>query len=220
MTCLEKEDWARHALIGEVLRSKMLDLGRISTLMHLIRSVPKTGAVAEFGVYKGYTAALLSTLTNQPIWLYDSFQGLPEPDPGCAVNFQKGKLASTADEVRQTFRLWTDREPQIVEKWFEQLVPEDIPEKLSFVHLDADMYSGTLAVLKLIYPRLVPGAIVVLDDCGWPGLPGVRQAVREFMDDRETVWNVETTGDSRQCYFMKEYPSSSSAPPASNQPPG
>jgi hypothetical protein len=37
MTDLESLDWTRNTLIEEIMRSKMLDLGRISTLMHLIR---------------------------------------------------------------------------------------------------------------------------------------------------------------------------------------
>src|SRR4051812_22596549 len=92
MTDLQKLDWDRNALIEEIMRTKMLDLGRIATLMHLIRTVPKTGVVAEFGVYKGYTAALLSTMPEQPLWLSDSFRGLPECDLGCAMNFEKGNL--------------------------------------------------------------------------------------------------------------------------------
>lgn len=207
MTDHEILDWARNTLIEEIMRTKMLDLGRISTLMHLVRTVPKNGVVAEFGVYKGYTAALLSTMTPVPIWLYDSFQGLPEVDPGCAPNFKKGKLLATVGEVKQTFRLYTKNKPErIIEKWFEELTESDMPEHFSFVHLDADMYSGTLAVLKLVYPRLTPGAVVVIDDCGWGGLPGVRKAVTEFMVDKETVWNVETTGDSRQAFFTKGWP--------------
>jgi O-methyltransferase len=209
MTDLEKLDWDRNLMIEEIIRSRMLDLGRISTLMHLVRTVPKQGVVAEFGVYKGYTAALLSTMTPMPIWLYDSFEGLPEPDPGCAENFKKGKLAASVDEVKQTFRLLTRRKKpdNIVKKWFEQLTAEDMPEKFSFVHLDCDMFAGTLAALEMVYPRLVPGAVVVIDDCGWPGLPGVKRAVDKFMGNRqEKVWRIETTGDSRQCFFTKEYP--------------
>lgn len=208
MTDLEQQDWERDHLIEEIIRSKMLDLGRISTLMHLVRTVPKSGVVAEFGVYLGYTAALLSTMTPMPIWLYDSFEGLPEPDPGCAVNFQKGKLAASVETVKETFRLYTRRRKadRIVKKWFEELTHEDMPEKFSFVHLDCDMFDGTLAVLELIYPRMVHGGIVVIDDCGWPGLPGVKKAVDKFMGNRpEKVWRIETTGDSRQVFMTKEY---------------
>jgi O-methyltransferase len=211
MTDLESLDWTRNTLIEEIMRSKMLDLGRISTLMHLIRTAPKTGAVAEFGVYKGYTAALLSTLTTQPLWLYDSFQGLPEVDPGCAPNFKKGKLLASVADVKQTFKLYTKNKPErIIAKWFEELTESDMPENFSFVHLDADMYGGTLAALKLVYPRLVPGAVVVIDDCGWNGLPGVKRAVSAYMDfQKERVWNIETTGDSRQAFFVKEFANSS-----------
>lgn len=205
MTPYEHADWSRVHLIQEILRSKMLDVGRIANLMHLVRTVPKHGVVAEFGTYKGYTAALLATLLDDPIWIYDSFEGLPEPDPGCAINFQKGKLASTIEEVERLFRCYSLPKPNITKTWFEQLQERDLPDEFAFVHLDADMLAGTTAVLEKVYPRLRPGAVIVIDDFGWPGLPGVTVAVRRFFENKpETVYRLETTGDSGQAMVTKK----------------
>jgi O-methyltransferase len=210
----ETADWCRIELMKEIIRSTMLDVGRITNLCHLVTTVPRGGAVAEFGAYKGYTACLLQSLIDDPIWIYDSFEGLPEPDKGCAINFQKGKLAATREEVESTFRMYSQRQPKIIKGWFEQLTHEHLPEKFSFVHIDADMYAGTLAVLELVYPRLAVGGIVVIDDYGWSGLPGVKAAVDKFMGNRpERVYRLQTTGDSGAAMFTKDFANGYQKPP-------
>jgi O-methyltransferase len=207
MTPYENADWMRMQLIQEILRTKMLDLGRIANLMHLVRTVPRGAEVAEFGTYKGNTACLLSTLIERPIWIYDSFEGLPEPDPGCAINFQKGKLASTVEEVERLFRSFSQLRPKIVKGWFEQLRDEDLPERFSFVHVDADMFAGTTAVLEKVWPRLIVGGIIVIDDYGHPGLPGVQAAAKVFFDRlKVSVYKLETTGESGQAMVTKPWP--------------
>jgi O-methyltransferase len=51
--------------------------------------------------------------------------------------------------------------------------------KLSFVHLDADLYETTKDALDFFVPRMVPGGVLILDDWKWSGCPGVEKAVTE-----------------------------------------
>jgi len=62
-------------------------------------------------------------------------------------------------------------------------IPED--ERFSFVHLDVDLYEGTLKSLEYFYPRLLPGAAVVVHD--YSVLTGVEQAVHEFCDAHRDI---------------------------------
>jgi hypothetical protein len=39
--------------------------------------------------------------------------------------------------------------------------------------------------LKVVYSRLSPGGICVIDDYGYPHTPGVKIAVDEFMKDKK-----------------------------------
>ena len=42
----------------------------------------------------------------------------------------------------------------------------NIPKKISILRLDTDWYESTLAELKHLYPRLVKGGVLIIDDYG------------------------------------------------------
>ena len=58
--------------------------------------------------------------------------------------------------------------------------------KAGVVHIDVDLYSSTVDVLRFIKPLLVPGTLLVFDDwhC-FPGgvLQGERKALTEFLEE-------------------------------------
>ena len=73
----------------------------------------------------------------------------------------------------------------LLKGWFDQTLPEFLrahPEMFSFVHLDADTYSSTEMVLRLIGDHLASGTILVFDEyLGYPGWQnGEFKAWQEF----------------------------------------
>jgi hypothetical protein len=57
-----------------------------------------------------------------------------------------------------------------------------VPEKIAFLHLDTDFYDSTKAELEVLWPRVSPGGVVVIDDYGhWKGCG---KAVDEFFGSR------------------------------------
>ena len=57
-------------------------------------------------------------------------------------------------------------------------LPQSAPERISLLRLDTDWYASTKAELEILYPRLVPGGVCILDDYGhWDG---ARKAVDEY----------------------------------------
>ncbi|WP_158745327.1 TylF/MycF/NovP-related O-methyltransferase [Acidisphaera sp. L21] len=52
----------------------------------------------------------------------------------------------------------------------------------SFVHLDVDLHSSTLACLEYFYPRMVQGGIILSHDYSY--LHGVKGAFEEFLADK------------------------------------
>jgi O-methyltransferase len=175
------------------LMQKAIGMQDISRVIHLSHYILETqdlpGDMVEFGCYKGDTSKLMSFLSNKTLYVFDSFDGLPQ-----SAENVPGEMKMPINEFAENFVASGIRMPHIRHGWFRDLTPEHLPEKISFAHLDGDLYDSTLDSLKLIYDRLVPGAIILIDDYGhdkyWTG---VKQATSEFFVDKpETV--VELKG--------------------------
>ena len=134
-----------------------------ATLEHALTLAPAQGLALEFGVYSGQTLKMISAARGGEVYGFDSFEGLPEP-------WRSGFPAGAFD---------LDQLPdvsgaELVVGWFADTVPgflAEHPGPVSFLHLDADLYSSTRTVLDLVGPRLQPGSIVLFDEyfnyLGW-----------------------------------------------------
>lgn len=142
------------------------------------------GDFVECGVYKGGSAALvghfLPKSTN--IWCYDSFQGMPpvtEQD-GPEASRWVGECAASADDVRVVMdRMNIARDRVIIrEGFFQDTFVDPLPEKIQFLHIDADWYESVLLALRVFYHRVVDRGVIILDDFGhWEGC---REAFYDF----------------------------------------
>ena len=61
----------------------------------------------------------------------------------------------------------------------------NIPEKISFLRLDTDLYSTTKLQLEILFPKLVSGGVLHIDDYGF--FPGVRKAVDDYFKN-SNIW--------------------------------
>jgi O-methyltransferase len=138
----------------------------------------------ECGVYKAGTAMLLAKLLaenrshpQKKLHLFDTFEGLPEPDSEVDI-FRKGEFDDTSLEaVRSRLESWID-DPSIVE-----LHPGVMPD--TFTNL-----------CHFIYPRLQSGGFMIFDDYGFPSCPGARKAVDEFFSGKPEAPLVLPTGQA------------------------
>ena len=55
--------------------------------------------------------------------------------------------------------------------------------RFKLCHLDVDVYGSTLTAARWVWPRLVAGGVIVVDDYGGDGMDGVQRAVHEFVDE-------------------------------------
>jgi hypothetical protein len=66
----------------------------------------------------------------------------------------------------------------IFKGWFETVLPSiSIPDGISLLRLDGDLYNSTYVCLKYLYPKVIEGGLIIIDD--W-ALPGCRQAVFDY----------------------------------------
>lgn len=146
------------------------------------------GEVVELGCYNGGTSVLLGQLlkpTTKRLWLYDSFSGLPtktiQDQSPAGQQFQAGQLTASRQLVEKRFRQANLPRPRIKRAWFADLTPSDLPEQICFAFLDGDYYQSLRDSLRLIWPKLQPGAVVVVDDYANEALPGAARAVDEWL---------------------------------------
>ena len=156
--------------------------------------------MVEFGCYVGTTSVFIADhlkLSNKQFYVYDSFEGLPEKTrydiSPAGEQFQPGELAATKRQFIKNFKQLNLPLPIIKKGWFSNLSPDDLPLKISFAFLDGDYYESILDPLKLIWPRLAPGAIIVVDDYANEALPGAAKAVNEWLMTHRARLKVESS---------------------------
>lgn len=160
-------------------------------LLSLAREMLKVpGDFVELGCYRGDTSLLLQKLLvgsgdRKRLWIYDSFEGLPErsfEDSSAAGDaFSAGELFVTKREVVEKFKKAGVRMPIIKKGFFEDLSAADLPDAISFAFLDGDLYGSIRTSFSLVFPRLADGGIIVVHDYNNPQLPGSARAVDEFL---------------------------------------
>jgi len=147
-------------------------------LVHYAMHTPEDGCFVEVGVYQGGTAWHLAQVAEErgvPIFLYDTFSGIPYQ--GELDAHEPGDFDDTsADAVRAAIPYAT-----VVEGLFPDSIVRMPP--VSFAHIDCDQYQSIIDTVRALTPRMLKGGIMVFDDYGY--LDSATQAVHDlFADDR------------------------------------
>lgn len=139
------------------------------------------GDFVEFGTGRGMVmSAVLESLewdgSGKHLWLFDSFS--PQ-DTNSTTGLQDGATnphyARDLNSVKQNFTEWQNI----------HFVPGRLPESLegqdlgsiAFAHIDLNHYRAEVECLEKVWPNLVLGAIVLLDDYANRGLQPQYQAM-------------------------------------------
>ena len=134
------------------------------------------GLVMEFGVATGRTVNhLASLLSGQTIFGFDSFQGLPET---WRTGYEAGTFAQPIPDVAPNVELVHGRFEQTLEGFV-----ASHPGPVALLHVDCDLYSSTVTILRALAERIVPGTIIVFDEYfNYPGWrEGEFKAFQEFI---------------------------------------
>ena len=183
----EGRDWPADAesMIGQ---RRMENLQMCVTDV-LRRGVP--GDLIETGVWRGgsviFMRAILAAYGDaaRKVWVADSFEGLPPPDPRYAADagdvfhgFEV--LAVSLEQVKANFARYSllDERVQFLKGWFKDTLATAPIGPLAVARLDGDMYESTMDALRPLYPKLSVGGYLIVDDYGT--VPGCKQAVDEY----------------------------------------
>ena len=131
----------------------------------------------EFGVASGKTINYISKFTNGTVFGFDSFEGLPEKwrdgyDKG-AFN-RNGNFPVVNNNVK------------LIKGWFDNTLPNFIlnqNKKVSFLHIDCDLYSSTKFILNTLKGHLDTECTIVFDELvNYPGFDGEKGELKAFYE--------------------------------------
>lgn len=188
-------------------------LAKIYELAVQIETENIAGACVECGVWNGGSAAIVAELTKQnaerELWLFDSWEGLPEPtqydlSPKGELG-EKGTSFGYQEKVEELIfqKMGLARAKiHLMKGWFQETIPPRIAEigPIALVHLDCDWYESVRFCLNQLYDRVVPGGFVVIDDYGY--WQGCKKAVDEFFEARKLQMPLHRVDDIG-VYFRK-----------------
>jgi O-methyltransferase len=168
--------------------------GQLAAIVNLINDTQASGgAVIEIGVAQGDTSSFIlehmkTTGDARTVYLMDTFEGFTEDSIEHEVN-ARGKPAAAYDAFRYGSEALFTKYIRAAGYDKFKTIRGDASKfdwatlgGIGAVLLDIDLYEPTIKILNGIWPHVVPGGGVVVDDC-LAGSPwdGSLQAYEEFI---------------------------------------
>lgn len=155
----------------------------------------------EFGVFSGSTINYISKFTNDKVYGFDSFEGLPEK---WTDGFDKGCFNMNGDLPE------VNKNVELIKGWFNETLPNFIKnqnKKVSFIHMDADLYSSTKYIFDVLKDYIDKDCVIVFDELvnypGFDGETGELKAFYEFITENKV--DYEWIGMNGTPTGMSEY---------------
>lgn len=164
----------------------------------------KKGCYVECGVAAGaQIIAMRYGAPNKLIHAFDSFEGIPQPSnkddqmPGIKYFTEEERLllpnpgeqelittgmtsVSVDDFKKHMIDSGAGLENLEIHKgWFEETMPVNNVGDIAILRLDGDLYNSTMVCLSFLFPKVVKGGCVIVDD--WE-LAGSKLACIEYFD--------------------------------------
>ncbi len=162
------------------------------------------GSIVECGVWRGGSMmAIAATLKkigsiDRELYLFDTFEGMTQPD-----DVDKNWNGVSATELmsmqdKETSNIWAiadyddvvknmkstgypERKLHFVKGKIEDTLPQEAPDTIALLRLDTDWYESTRHELVTLFPRVVTGGVIIIDDYGY--WQGCKKAVDEYIDE-------------------------------------
>ena len=182
-------------------------------------TVDLPGELVECGVFKGTSLSrfamfrsLLGGPSSRRIIGFDTFGEYPQAGFQDDVPFRDRFVAAAGDQSISTSQMHEVLKARGIGEGVE-LIAGDITEtvpayvkdnpglRISLLNLDTDIYEPAVTVLEHLYPLIVKGGVLVLDDYGI--FPGETKAAEEYFQDRHVT--IRKFAFARTpCYVVKD----------------
>jgi O-methyltransferase len=184
----------RAGLLYELIGTSVGEGIYVITNLHRGMKVP--GDICEFGVAQGATSRLIANeimSTDRKLWLFDSFEGLPEPTVEDkliddifnlgSMSRYKGTMASPETEVLSKLASinFPPARTMVKKGWVKDAIKSsDLPAQVAFAYVDFDFYEPIKDALEFLDGRMPVGGRIVVDDYGFFS-EGAQLAVDRFV---------------------------------------
>jgi hypothetical protein len=194
-------------IIIKVQNYTMTSVERLIALINATRYISRNqieGDFVECGVWRGGSMMAVayslekSGERERDLYLFDTFEGMSTPTNQDVTHSNIDALTlleesskddsksiwcySSLDEVKTNIES-TEYNPQkihLIKGKVEETIPHCIPEKIALLRLDTDWYESTRHELQHLFPRLVSGGVLIIDDYGhWKGC---QKATDEYIE--------------------------------------
>ena len=190
------------ALFRSVRSFTMTSIERVYALRESVKYIIRhnvPGSIVECGVWKGgsmmaVAKTLLELETERDLYLFDTFEGMPPPtavdvdlygvqaDVLLKTNPITPAIAPFEEVCRNMYSTgYNPARINLVRGKVEDTLPRAAPREIALLRLDTDWYQSTLHELVHLYPRLIKGGILIIDDYGH--FVGSRKAVDEYFQE-------------------------------------
>ena len=160
-------------------------LWRTSVVLWGVRNGLKLdGDFVECGCYAGTTVKIVcdavdfSKYTDKHYYLYDLFDHDPSM-PHHAMPDHSKELYASVQKKFIDFPNVTVTQGKVPD-----IFSEIAPEKIAFMHIDMNNAEAEIGALEGLFDRMVPGALLILDDYGWNGYRAQKLAEDPWLEKR------------------------------------
>ncbi len=133
------------------------------------------GDFVECGVFRGAMSRMImhyidfQELTRKRFYLLDTFSGIPleSLSEEELSSRRPARYEESYERVKQTFSAYPN--VTIVRGMIPHTLAEVKSDKVAYLSLDMNAAAPEIAAAEYFWPKMVSGAVTVLDDYGWAG---------------------------------------------------
>ena len=149
------------------------------------------GDFVECGVNTGILSVAICSYLNfnqvdKSFYLFDTYNGIPEDEVGYIENSSNLKKKNDSysecyKTAKKNFSLWP--RARLIRGVVPASLEEEKIEKVCYLSLDMNVVVPEIAALHYYWPKLVSGAVVLLDDYGWETCENQKIAFDNFAQE-------------------------------------
>ena len=173
------------------------------------------GSIVECGVFKGIS--LIRFLTFRDLFFqqkkvigFDAFGKFPKQEIKEDNNFalyhdRKTGIGLKEKVLKKFLKKKNFKNFQLIMGNIEQTIPKFLKKnkklKISFLHLDLDVYKPTIFALEKLYKKVSKNGIILIDDYGQ--LKGATKATKNFLKKNKKL-KIQRLSFNKRLYFIEK----------------